>query len=257
MTLNILIPARMASSRLPGKPLADLNGKPMIVRVAETAARADPDRLAVATDDPRIADAVHAAGFEAVMTRADHASGTDRLAEAAAVLGLADDDIVVNLQGDEPFMPPAILREVAAALAAHPGCAMATAAHEIGDEASLMNPNVVKVVCRADGRALYFSRAPIPLMRDRPADGTGTGGLPERARAQTLRHIGLYAYRAGFLAAFPGLPQAPLEQLEALEQLRALWHGHDIAVIRLDDDPGAGIDTPEDLVRARERLAAN
>ncbi|MEZ5649639.1 MAG: 3-deoxy-manno-octulosonate cytidylyltransferase [Burkholderiaceae bacterium] len=247
--MNILIPARMASSRLPGKPLADLAGKPMIVRVAETAAQAGPDRLAVATDDDRIATAVRDAGFEAVMTRADHASGTDRLAEAAEALGLTDDEIVVNLQGDEPFMPPAILREVAAALAGRPDCAMSTAAHAIHDATTFHNPNVVKVVCRADGRALYFSRAPIPLARDH-----ARGWSPEAA-GSTLRHIGIYGYRVGFLRSFPALAPAPIESLESLEQLRALWHGHDIVVVKLDADPGAGIDTPDDLARARAMLS--
>ncbi|MEZ5657208.1 MAG: 3-deoxy-manno-octulosonate cytidylyltransferase [Burkholderiaceae bacterium] len=247
--MNILIPARMASTRLPGKPLADLAGKPMIVRVAEAAARANPDRLAVATDDQRIADAVRAAGFEAVLTRADHASGTDRLAEAAQAMGLDDAQIVVNLQGDEPFMPPTILQQVADALEAHRECAMSTAAHPIHDQAEFLNPNVVKVVCRQDGRALYFSRAPIPLARDR------ANGWPGADSDQVLRHIGLYGYRVGFLRRFPMLPAAPIEALESLEQIRALWHGHEIMVVRLDADPGAGIDTPDDLVRARARLA--
>lgn len=247
MAFSVLIPARMASTRLPGKPLADLAGKPMIVRVAEAASGAGPQRLAVATDDESVAQAVRAAGFEAVMTRADHASGTDRLAEAVAVMGLDDDHVVVNLQGDEPFMPPAILRAVAQALDAHPANAMATAAHAIHDPAEFANPNVVKVVCRADGRALYFSRAAIPHARG------AAGGWP--GPGEPLRHIGLYAYRTGFLKTFPALTPAPLEQWESLEQLRALWHGHDIQVVLLDADPGAGIDTPDDLARARRRLA--
>ena len=255
-----LIPARLASTRLPDKPLADLGGKPMVVRVAERAAAAGAARVAVATDSARIADAVAAAGFEAIMTRADHSSGTDRLAEAARLLGLRDTQIVVNVQGDEPLIPPALLRAVAGRLAASPDCAIATAAHAIADVAQFLDPNVVKVVCDRELRALYFSRAPIPFERDAltgfparlpvelPA-GLQGAGLP-------LRHVGLYAYRAAFLDAYPALSRSPLEALESLEQLRALWHGYRIAVLLTADAPPPGVDTAADLARARATLAA-
>ena len=255
-----LIPARLASTRLPDKPLADLGGKPMVVRVAERAAAAGAARVAVATDSTRIADAVTAAGFEAIMTRADHPSGTDRLAEAARRLALRDTQIVVNVQGDEPLIPPALLRAVAGRLAASPDCAIATAAHAITDVAQFFDPNVVKVVCDRELRALYFSRAPIPFERDALADfparlpvelpaGLQGAGLP-------LRHVGLYAYRAAFLDAYPGLARSPLEALESLEQLRALWHGYRIAVLITADAPPPGVDTAADLERARAALAA-
>jgi len=255
-----LIPARLASTRLPDKPLADLGGKPMVVRVAERAAAAGAARVAVATDSARIADAVTAAGFEAIMTRADHPSGTDRLAEAARQLGLRDTQIVVNVQGDEPLIPPALLRAVAGRLAASPDCAIATAAHAIADLAQFLDPNVVKVVCDREFRALYFSRAPIPFERDALTDfparlpvklpaGLQGAGLP-------LRHVGLYAYRATFLDAYPGLSRSPLETLESLEQLRALWHGYRIAVLVTADAPPPGVDTAADLERARAALVA-
>ncbi|MCO5107502.1 MAG: 3-deoxy-manno-octulosonate cytidylyltransferase [Burkholderiaceae bacterium] len=256
-----LIPARLASTRLPDKPLADIGGRPMVVRVAERAAAAGAARVAVATDSQRIADAVAAAGFEAIMTRPDHPSGTDRLAEAAARLGLRDEQIVVNVQGDEPLVPPPLLREVAARLAAAPDCSIATAAHAIDDVALFLDPNVVKVVCDRALRALYFSRAPIPFERDAMA------GFPQRlpqrlpgglaATGLPLRHVGLYAYRAAFLAAYPGLERSPLEALESLEQLRALWHGHRIAVLLADSAPPPGVDTAADLERARAVFAAS
>ncbi len=242
MQFSILIPARLASTRLPDKPLADIAGKPMVVRVAERVASAGALRVVVAADDRRIVEACAAHGVQALLTRSDHASGSDRLAEACARLGLDGDDIVVNVQGDEPLIDPALVHACAALLAAKPDCALATAAHAIADPAEFMNPNVVKLVLDAAGRALYFSRAPIPCWRD------GGGALPDPA---PLRHIGLYAYRAGFLRRFPSLPPAPLEQLEALEQLRVLWHGEHIAVLVSDQAPGPGIDTPEDLARVR------
>ncbi len=258
VAFTVLIPARLASTRLPDKPLADLGGKPMIVRVAEQAHRSGAERVVVATDTSRIADVVHAAGYEAVLTRGDHPSGTDRLAEAAASLGLASDAIVVNLQGDEPLLPPALLVEVASALAADPGCAIATAAHPITSLDEWLDPNVVKVVTDARGRAAYFSRAPIPFARDAMA------GFPERRPARLpaelvdagwpLRHIGLYAYRVAFLARFPGLARSPLEALESLEQLRACWHGESITVVVTPIAPPPGVDTPADLERVRERL---
>ena len=257
----VLILARLASTRLPDKPLADLGGKPMVVRVAERAAAAGAARVAVATDSQRIADAVIAAGFEAVMTRADHRSGTDRLAEAARQLGLRDTQIVVNVQGDEPLIPPQLVRAVADRLAASPDCAIATAAHAIDDVASFFDPNVVKVVCDREQRALYFSRAPIPFERDAMAGFPAQ--LPARLphglqRAQLpLRHVGLYAYRAAFLDAYQGLAPSPLEALESLEQLRALWHGYRIAVLVIPDAPPPGVDTAADLARARAALAAD
>ena len=233
-SFSVLIPARLASTRFPGKPLADLAGKPMVVHVCERARESGAARVCVATDDPRIADAVRSHGFEARMTRADHASGTERIAEAAAALGLAGDAIVVNVQGDEPLVPPALIARVAQALEANPRASVATACHPIHDAAEFANPNVVKVVLAANGEALYFSRAGIPYPRD--------GGAPA-----ALRHIGLYAYRAAFLRRYAGLAPSPLERAEQLEQLRVLWHGERIAVVV---EPGAlppGVDTPADL----------
>jgi 3-deoxy-manno-octulosonate cytidylyltransferase (CMP-KDO synthetase) len=241
---TVLIPARLASTRLPDKPLADIAGRPMVVHVAERAARAGAQRVVVAADDARIVDACAAHGVAAVLTRRDHASGSDRLAEACTLLGLDGDDIVVNVQGDEPLIDPALVARCAALLAARPDCAVATAAHPIGDASEFANPNVVKLVCDAGGHALYFSRAPIPCWRDAPA----AGALPAPA---PLRHIGLYAYRAGFLRRFPTLAPSPLEQVEALEQLRVLWHGERIAVLVSDAAPGPGVDTPADLARVR------
>jgi 3-deoxy-manno-octulosonate cytidylyltransferase (CMP-KDO synthetase) len=240
---TVIVPARLASSRLPDKPLADIGGAPMVVRVAERAALSGAGAVVVATDHPSILHACELHGVRALMTRADHASGSDRLAEAATLLGLPDDAIVVNVQGDEPLIDPALIDACAALLAARADCVMATAAHAIDSAAEYANPNVVKVVCDAQGRALYFSRAPLPWWRDgRP------GALPNPA---PLRHVGLYAYRAGFLRRFPTLPMAPLERLEALEQLRVLWHGERIAVHLSDHAPGPGVDTPQDLARVR------
>lgn len=242
--MHVIIPARYASTRLPGKPLLDIAGKPMIVRVAECARDSGAQRVVVATDDTRIHDAVTAAGFEVVVTRADHASGTDRLAEAIDKLDIDDDAIVVNLQGDEPLMPPRLVREVAALLAAHPAAAMATACHAIANRDDFLNPNVVKVVTDHESYALYFSRAPIPWPRDAMA---GTASGPVKA----FRHIGLYAYRAGFVARYAAWPACPLETTESLEQLRVLWHGEKIVVVEADEAPAAGVDTPEDLERVR------
>jgi 3-deoxy-manno-octulosonate cytidylyltransferase (CMP-KDO synthetase) len=239
---SILIPARLASTRLPDKPLADIAGKPMVVRVAERVADAGALRVVVAADHPRILEACAAHGVQAVLTRSDHASGSDRLAEACGLLGLDGDDIVVNVQGDEPLIDPALVRDCAALLAARADCAVSTAAHAIADVAEFLSPNVVKVVLDEHSRALYFSRAPIPCWRD------GAGALPAPA---PLRHMGLYAYRAGFLRRFPALAPAPLERLEALEQLRVLWHGERIAVHVSAHAPGPGIDTPDDLARVR------
>jgi 3-deoxy-manno-octulosonate cytidylyltransferase (CMP-KDO synthetase) len=246
----VLIPARLASTRLPDKPLADLGGKPMVVRVAERVAAAGASRVIVATDHVRIQSACQAHGVEVVMTRPDHASGSDRLAQACEMLGLSGDDVVVNVQGDEPLIDPGLVRACADLLAAHPECSVATAAHALHDVADLLNPNVVKVVLDKAGHALYFSRAPIPWWRDGPT--TQQAALPPSG---VLRHIGIYAYRAGYLRGFPQLEPAPLEQVEALEQLRVLWHGGRIAVHVTEEAPQAGVDTPEDLARIRQIFA--
>lgn len=246
MNFTVLIPARMSSTRLPDKPLADLGGKPMVVRVAERVAGIGARQVVVAADDARILAACEAHGVKALMTRADHPSGSDRLAEACVALGLDGDDIVVNVQGDEPLIDPALVRSCADLLARRPECAVATAAHAIEDEADFRNPNVVKVVCDAQGRALYFSRAPIPWWRD--GSQAGQAALPP---VPAWRHIGLYAYRAATLRRFPQLSPAPLEQTESLEQLRILWHGDRIAVFEAAQAPAAGVDTPEDLARVR------
>lgn len=252
MGLRVVIPARYASTRLPGKPLADIAGQPMIVRVAAAARRARTDGVWVATDDERIAAAVRQHGFDAVMTRANHVSGTDRIAEVADRLAWDDQDIVVNVQGDEPLLDPALIEAVAAALHGDPDAAMATAAHPLGAAADMFNPNVVKVVCDVRGRALYFSRAPIPW--DRDAFAATRDVLP--ADLQALRHIGLYAYRVSFLRRFGRLAVSPLERCESLEQLRALWHGYPIQVVRVDQPPAPGVDTPEDLERVRQLFDA-
>lgn len=250
MDFTVLIPARLASTRLPNKPLADIHGKPMVVRVAERVAEAGASAVWVAADDPKTVAACEAHGVRALLTRQDHVSGSDRLAEACEQLGLGGDDLVVNVQGDEPLIDPALVGACAALLAERPDCAVATAAHEISDPADFVNPNVVKVVCDREARALYFSRAPLPWWRD--ASSAGSAALPP---GQALRHIGLYAYRAGFLRRFPGLEPAPIEQLESLEQLRVLWHGERIAVYRTIQAPAAGVDTPEDLARVRALLS--
>jgi 3-deoxy-manno-octulosonate cytidylyltransferase (CMP-KDO synthetase) len=246
----VIVPARLASTRLPRKPLADIGGVPMVVRVARVAVASGAAQVAVAADSADIVDACRAHGIEALLTRADHASGTDRLAEAVEHLGLADDAVVVNVQGDEPLMPAAVVRRVAEALADRADCAIATACHPLHDAAEFFSPNVVKVVMDASGRALYFSRAPIPWSRD--AFALGRDRLPPGLPAR--RHVGLYAYRAGFLRRFPQLPPAPLEQHESLEQLRALAHGFGIAVIELPEALPPGVDTPEDLERVRALL---
>ncbi|NDY81705.1 3-deoxy-manno-octulosonate cytidylyltransferase [Orrella sp. NBD-18] len=244
---TVIIPAREASTRLPGKMLADLAGKPMVVRVAEQALASSADRVVIATDHPDIAKAASAHGIQVVLTRVDHPSGTDRLAEACGILGLQDDEIIVNVQGDEPLMDPALINEVAQTLASDSLASIATCAAPIADADHLFNPNVVKAVARRDGRAMYFSRAPIPWARDALADGKKVlaPGLV------ALHHIGMYAYRAGFLRIFPTLAAGTLEQIESLEQLRALEHGYHIALKTVAGHPGAGVDTPEDLLRVR------
>ena len=251
MTFIVLVPARLASTRLPNKPLADIAGLPMIVRVAQRAAQSSARAVVVAADHANIVAACSAHGIRAVLTRSDHATGSDRLAEACALLGLDGDDAVVNVQGDEPLIEPALIDACAALLESRSDCVMSTAAHAIGSPAEFDNPNVVKVVCDAAGRALYFSRAPIPWWRD--GRMSGTTQLPSPA---PLRHIGLYGYRAGFLRRFPMLEAAPLERIESLEQLRVLWHGERIAVHVAAHAPGPGVDTPEDLARVRAIFAA-
>ena len=250
MGFTVIIPARLASTRLPNKPLADLGGKPMVVRVAERARESGAARIIVATDHPDILAACAAHGVEACMTRADHPSGTDRIAEVAHTLGLGPDEVVVNLQGDEPLIDPALLAACAARIV--DGVPMATVAHPIHDVADVFNPNVVKVVLDKAGRALYFSRASIPWHRD--AFAASKESLP--AGYAPLRHVGLYAYSNAFLQAYPALESAPLETIEALEQLRVLWHGYPIAVHITDSAPPAGVDTPDDLERVRRHYAA-
>ena len=251
LRFTAVIPARYASTRLPGKPLADIGGKPMVVRVAERARESGAASVWIATDHEDIVAAAKRYGFDAMMTRPDHASGTDRIAELAAAIGLAADDIVVNVQGDEPLMPPGLVTSVVHTLAQRTTASIATAAHPVRDAAEFFNANVVKVVCDHHGYALYFSRAPIPYARDAFAASRAT--LPEGLPA--LRHIGLYAYRVGFLSAYAKLAPAPVEDYEALEQLRALWHGHRIAVAIASEAPPAGVDTPEDLDRVRREFA--
>ncbi|MBP6019993.1 MAG: 3-deoxy-manno-octulosonate cytidylyltransferase [Burkholderiaceae bacterium] len=248
MSFIAIIPARASSSRLPDKPLLDIGGKPMVVRTAEQAARSKASRVIVATDDARIQDVVRSHGFTTLLTRADHPTGTDRLSEAAAQLDLPPDAIVVNVQGDEPLIDPEHINAVAALLAERPQASIATCACPLADAQALFNPNVVKVVCDQQQRALYFSRAPIPWARDALADGQRVlaTGLP------ALHHIGLYAYRANFLAQFPGLPSGPLEYFESLEQLRALENGYVIAVQTMASHPATGVDTAEDLARVRD-----
>ena len=245
---TVLIPARMASSRLPDKPLADIAGLPMVVRVARQAGLSGAARTVVATDDARIQAACQDHGVPALLTRPDHASGSDRLAEACEQLGLDGDAVVVNVQGDEPLIDPALINAVAALLQAHPGASMGTAAHTIGNLDDYVNPNVVKVVLDQRRTALYFSRAPLPWWRD----GMDSGQLPS---PPPLRHIGIYGYRAGFLRRFPTLSPAPLETQESLEQLRVMWHGERIAVHLSDVAPGPGVDTPADLERVRQLLS--
>lgn len=249
MSYTVLIPARLASTRLPDKPLADIGGLPMVVRVAQRAALSGAQQVVVATDSERILTACEQHGTRAVLTQADHPTGSDRLAEACQLLGLDGEDRIVNVQGDEPLIDPELIDACAQLLVQRPDCVMSTAAHGLDDPAHFGNPNVVKVVTDALGRALYFSRAPIPWWRDapQPAQPAAGAGAP-------MRHIGIYGYRAGFLRRFPQLPPSPLETVESLEQLRVLWHGERIAVHLAAQAPGAGVDTPEDLARVRAQF---
>ncbi|MDP1995900.1 MAG: 3-deoxy-manno-octulosonate cytidylyltransferase [Gallionella sp.] len=266
---HVVIPARHASTRLHGKPLLPIAGKPMVVRVAEQAAKSGAQQIWIATDHHAIANVAHEHGFKACLTRGSHASGTDRIAEVVEQHGWPDDTIVVNVQGDEPLMPPELIRAVAEHLHNHPECAIATACHALHDEASLRNPNIVKTVLDKNGNALYFSRAPIPWPRDAfrvlpssegrddcpssPRGEVGRGELP--ADLPVLRHIGIYAYRAGFLRAYGQLTPTAIEHFEALEQLRALYYGYKIGVVIADRAPPAGVDTEQDLHVARALFA--
>lgn len=248
---KVVIPARHASTRLPGKPLLDIAGKPMVVRVAEQAVASGASEICIATDHTGIAEAVVHHGYPVVMTRTDHPSGTDRIAEVVRIHGWSDEEIIVNVQGDEPLIDPQLIREVASNLATHPEAAMATASHPIHDKAAVFSPNIVKVVTDKNGYALYFSRAPIPYARDAYAAGED---VPSALPVQ--RHIGIYAYRAGFLRAYSQLAPAMIETFEALEQLRALWHGYKISVAVTAHAPATGVDTAEDLQRVREIFAS-
>ncbi|AXK56459.1 MULTISPECIES: 3-deoxy-manno-octulosonate cytidylyltransferase [Pseudomonas] len=249
---TVVIPARFASTRLPGKPLQLIAGKPMIQWVWEQACKSSAERVVVATDDQRIVEACQGFGAQALLTREDHNSGTDRLAEVAGKLGLAADAIVVNVQGDEPLIPPSVIDQVAANLAAHTEARMATLAEPIEDAQTLFNPNVVKVVTDLNGLALTFSRAPLPWARD--AFAKSHDQLPEGVPYR--RHIGIYAYRAGFLHDFVSWGPCWLENAESLEQLRALWHGVRIHVADALEAPPTGVDTAEDLERVRRLLEA-
>ncbi len=249
MKFKVVIPARYASTRLPAKPLLDLGGKPMVARVAERAVLSGAEEVWVATDHADIQEAAARHGLSVMLTDANHPTGTDRLAEVVAQRGWDDETIVVNVQGDEPLIDPELVAQVASQLASS-GADIATVAHPITLAADFLNPNVVKVVCKANDDALYFSRAPIPYPRDHFAGDAGNETLPSRIPA--YRHIGLYAYRARFLRAFSRLKASPLEEFEALEQLRALWHGFRINVLITNHQPLPGVDTPEDAVRMQE-----
>jgi 3-deoxy-manno-octulosonate cytidylyltransferase (CMP-KDO synthetase) len=241
LRFHAIIPARYASSRFPGKPLADLGGQPMVVRVCERAAKSGAAGVHVATDDERIARAVRAAGYSALMTRASHPSGTDRIAEAARKLRLRDSEIVVNVQGDEPLISPRLIARVGTLLFSKPAASVSTACHAIHDPAALASPNVVKVTLDREGYALYFSRSRIPY--------------PREAGAACYRHAGIYGYRVSFLKKYARLAASPLEKTEALEQLRVLWHGYRIAVAVTRGEIAPGVDTPQDLKAVRRMLA--
>ncbi|MEO0047217.1 MAG: hypothetical protein RLZZ410_176 [Pseudomonadota bacterium] len=243
MTVSFIavIPARLASTRLPNKPLADIAGKPMVVRVAERALASGASKVVVAVDDQSIFDACQAHGLNVMLTSNQHPTGTDRLSEVASRLNLNANDIIVNVQGDEPLIPAELITQVAQTLADHPEADIATAALVIDDLSEVNNPNVVKVAMSQSGQALYFSRAPIPYSRD-----------PQKYQAQCFRHIGMYAYKASFLKEFSKLTPAPIEEAESLEQLRAMWYGYKIQVLLTDAAPPPGVDTAEDLDRVRQ-----
>ena len=241
----VVIPARLGSTRLPRKPLADIGGKPMVIRVAERAKLSLAQSVVVATDSPEIQAACDEHRIECLLTSADHPTGTDRIAEVAQLLKLPSNALIVNVQGDEPLIPPELINQVASTLAKHEQCAISTVAVPITDASEINNPNVVKVALNRSSEALYFSRAPIPFVRDPQSS-------PQTVH---LRHLGIYAYRTDFLQAYARLEPAPPEQAEALEQLRALWNGYRIAVHTTLEAPPAGVDTPEDLERVRQFLA--
>ncbi len=251
MHFRVVIPARYGSSRLPGKPLADIAGRPMVLRVLDRALEAGAESVVVATDDDRVRAAVEAAGHRALMTSPDHQSGTERLVEVVETLGWPDETLVVNVQGDEPLIDPVLIRDAARQLLLRADAVMATLAHPIHDHADFVNPNVVKVVADEAGYAVYFSRAPIPWPRDAFA---ARQPMPHELGA--LRHVGLYAYRAGFLRTYAGLAASPLERHEMLEQLRVLWHGYRISLALAASPPAPGVDTPDDLARVRARFGA-
>lgn len=249
MSFKVVIPARYASNRLPGKPLMDIAGKPMVVRVVEQALQSEAEEVVVATDHEKIAETVRGFGYQALMTRMDHASGTDRIAEVAQQLGWGDEAVVVNVQGDEPLISPRLIKDVALNLEQHSSASIATACHPINDKASLLNPNIVKVVVDGDGYAMYFSRAPIPYARDAfIADLEAPVGLP------AYKHIGIYAYRAAFLRKYKSLEAVDIEKFEALEQLRALWYGYRISVMVTEHTLNPGVDTKADLEFVRAVL---
>ena len=238
----------MASTRLANKPLADIAGLPMVVRVAQRAQMSHANTVVVAADDERIVQACQLHHIPVLLTRSDHISGSDRLAQACEILGLPDAALVVNVQGDEPLIEPQVINAVAQLLASREDCCMSTVAHAITDPHELVNPNVVKVVLDRFNTAMYFSRSTIPFCRDAAQAST-------EPPVETLRHVGIYGYRASFLRAFPNLAHSPLEAMESLEQLRVLWHGHKIAVHVSPETPGPGVDTPEDLERVRRHFA--
>jgi len=249
MTFKVVIPARYASARLPGKPLLEIADKPMVLHVVEKAIASGATEVVVATDDERIESVVKKAGFNVLMTSAMHQSGTDRIAEVAKVLNWQDDEVVVNVQGDEPLIAPQIIRSVAARLSSDQVCVAATACFKIGNREDLNNPNHVKVVLNQNHQALYFSRAPIPFERD------SASSSDKPLTFDAYQHVGLYAYRAGFLSTYTRLPAVSLEAIEKLEQLRILGHGYQMAVLVLEASPELGVDTPEDLEKVRQRLS--
>jgi len=253
LQFKVVIPARFASTRLPGKPLLDIAGKPMIAHVCERAQEAGAEEIVVATDNEQIQAAVTALGIRVVMTNPNHQSGTERIAEVARLCGWANDQIIVNLQGDEPLIPPALISEVAQALANQKLAGIATLAAKIESAEEIFNPNAVKVVLNKLGYALYFSRAPIPWERDsfKHLSGEPSGKI------DYLRHICMYAYTVGFLERYCAWESSTLETIEALEQLRILWHGEAVAVSVVDKTPQAGVDTPEDLARVAQILSLN
>jgi 3-deoxy-manno-octulosonate cytidylyltransferase (CMP-KDO synthetase) len=240
----VVIPARYASSRLPGKPLADIHGKPLVQHVYDCASASSANKVVIATDDQRVIDAAESFGANVVMTRADHASGTDRIAEVVELLQLSDDEIVINVQGDEPMMPAALIDQVAGTLSSHSKAGMSTAMHALDCIDDMHDPNIVKVVSDSDGYAIYFSRSPIPYPRDQA--GQAFNGA--------YRHIGIYGYRAAFIKQYAAWPACDLEQIERLEQLRVLWNGERIAVCDACELPGPGVDTADDLQRVIELM---